>query len=161
MRSLSLLLVLAIGLFTLPAQASTLADFEFDDPAQERVFRELAETLRCLVCQNESLAGSQAELAQDLRREVYDMMQQGKNKEQIINFLVTRYGDFVLYDPPLKPSTYPLWFGPFILIAIAGFFLARALLRKKRTQDKDISETDRARLDAILAQQTEKQESNK
>lgn len=150
--------IIALTLSLGAAQASTLSEFKFEDPAQEEIFRELIEQLRCLVCQNESLAGSQAELAQDLRREVYEMMQTGQSKEEIINFLVARYGDFVLYSPPLKPSTYPLWFGPFILIGIASFFLARTLLRKKQTRDEDLSDEERARLAALLAEKNEDQD---
>ncbi len=155
---LLLTLILALTLSAGAATASTLADYKFEDPAQEEVFRELIEQIRCLVCQNESLAGSQAELAQDLRREVYDMMRSGKSKEQIINFLVTRYGDFVLYNPPLKPSTYPLWFGPFILVGIAAFFLARTLLHKKHSKDSNLSDAEQARLDALLAERSQKQD---
>lgn len=131
-------------------QASDLADFQFTDPAQERAFRELTEELRCLVCQNESLAGSQAELAQDLRRSVYEMLIQGQSKEQIIRFLVDRYGDFVLYDPPLKPATYPIWFGPFLLAGLGGFLLFRTLARRNRARETELSAQEQARLKALL-----------
>jgi len=153
-----LVLASVLGLASPIAGASTLAEFSFPDPAQERTFRKLTEQLRCLVCQNESLAASQAELAQDLRREIYEMMRAGKTQEQIISFLVARYGDFVLYNPPLKPSTYPLWYGPFVLFGIAGFFLARTLLRKKRARDTELSAAERTRLAALLADRTESQE---
>jgi cytochrome c-type biogenesis protein CcmH len=111
----------------------------------------MIEEIRCLVCQNESLAGSQAELAQDLREEVYRMFREGKSRDEIVDFLVARYGDFVLYDPPLKPSTYVLWFGPFLLIAIGSFFLLRTLVRKKQSTDKELSEEERQRLQQLLA----------
>jgi cytochrome c-type biogenesis protein CcmH len=134
------------------ASAYTLEEFTFDSPQQQTEFRELISKLRCLVCQNESLAGSQAELAQDLRNEVYKMMRAGQSQDQILDFLVSRYGDFVLYDPPLKPSTYVLWFGPFVLIAIGAVFMVRALLRKKATPDAGISDDDRQRLQDMLAE---------
>ncbi|MCG7910138.1 MAG: cytochrome c-type biogenesis protein CcmH, partial [Candidatus Thiodiazotropha taylori] len=86
-------------------QAATLAEYNFEDPAQDEDFREIIEEMRCLVCQNESLAGSNAELAIDLRNEIYDMMKSGQSKGEIIDFMVARYGDFVLYSPPVKPST--------------------------------------------------------
>ena len=89
------------------------------------------------------------------------MMLAGQSKEQIISFLVNRYGDFVLYNPPLRPSTYPLWFGPFVPLGIAGFFLARTLLRKKKSRDSELSEQERERLERLLAQQTGRQESEK
>jgi cytochrome c-type biogenesis protein CcmH len=132
------------------ASAFTLEEFQFDSPAQETEFRELISKLRCLVCQNESLAGSQAELAQDLRNEVYRMMRAGQSQDEILDFLVARYGDFVLYDPPLKPSTYVLWFGPFVIIGIAGFFMLRAILSRKQSSDDDISDAERERLQALL-----------
>lgn len=158
MKWYSLILALLLSLGVASAHSSTLADFKFDDPARERDFRELIEELRCLVCQNESLAGSQAELAQDLRREVYGLLQQGKDKEQVISFLVTRYGDFVLYNPPLKPSTYPLWFGPFVLFAIGGFFLARTLLRKRQSGESELSAEEQERLKTLLAEKSDHQE---
>lgn len=133
------------------ANAFTLEEFKFDSPDQEHEFRELAGKLRCLVCQNESLAGSQADLAQDLREEVYDMMKSGQSQQEIIDFLVARYGDFVLYEPPIKPSTYVLWFGPFIMIGVGGFLLFRALKRKKGESEQTLSDTERTRIDQLLA----------
>ncbi|MEA3639500.1 MAG: cytochrome c-type biogenesis protein [Lamprobacter sp.] len=134
--------------------AYTLEEFQFDSPEQQAEFRELIAKLRCLVCQNESLAGSQAELAQDLRKEVYRMMRAGQSQDEILNFLIERYGDFVLYDPPLKPSTYLLWFGPFVLIGIAGFVVVRTILHKKRAEDAPISDAERERLQALLKTDT-------
>ncbi|MGB5734203.1 MAG: cytochrome c-type biogenesis protein [Thiohalocapsa sp.] len=146
----------SILLLTGPAAgAFTLEEFTFDSPQQQAEFRELISKLRCLVCQNESLAGSQAELAQDLRNEVYKMTRAGQSQEEILDFLVSRYGDFVLYDPPLKPSTYVLWFGPFVLIGIGAVFMVRALLRKKATRDTDVSDDDRQRLQDLLAERGE------
>jgi cytochrome c-type biogenesis protein CcmH len=161
MRIHLLPLLLALGAVPAAAQASTLADYKFEDPAKEHEFRALIEQIRCLVCQNESLAGSQAELAQDLRQEVYEMMLGGQDREQIVNFLVARYGDFVLYSPPLKPTTYPLWFGPFVLVGIAGFFLARTLLRKKQSRDSELSAQEQERLQRLLAERAGHREAEK
>jgi cytochrome c-type biogenesis protein CcmH len=133
------------------AGAYTLEEFTFDDPERADEFRDLIDELRCLVCQNESLAGSQAELAQDLREEVYRMMQAGQSRDEIVEFLVARYGDFVLYDPPVKLSTYPLWFGPLLLAGVGGFFLFRTLVRKKKSPDADLSEEERKRLQELLS----------
>lgn len=133
------------------ASAYTLEEFEFDSPAQETQFRDLVAELRCLVCQNESLAGSQAELAQDLRNEVYEMMRAGQSQDEILDFLVARYGDFVLYDPPLKPSTYLLWFGPFVLIGIGAVIVLRTIMSKKQAPELAVSKDDRARIDALLS----------
>jgi len=104
---------------------------EFSDPAQEERFKDLVEEIRCLVCQNQSLADSRAGLAQDLRQEIYRMVIEGDNNEDIINYLVARYGDFVLYRPPLKPTTYLLWLGPVIFL-ISGAIFAITMIRKKK-----------------------------
>ena len=133
------------------AVAFTLQEFSFDTPAQEQAFRDLTGKLRCLVCQNESLAASQSDLAQDLRKEVYAMMRAGKSQDEITTFLVDRYGDFVLYQPPVKPSTYLLWFGPFALVAIGGFFLLRALRRQGTAPAQTLSADDQARIEQLLA----------
>jgi cytochrome c-type biogenesis protein CcmH len=85
----------------------------------------LAHQLRCLVCQNQTLADSQADLAADLRTQIAVMVKDGKTDGEIINFFVQRYGDFVLYRPPVKPTTYFLWFGPFVGLATGGWFLYR------------------------------------
>jgi cytochrome c-type biogenesis protein CcmH len=154
MKWLTLLFALTLSAAAALADG-TLSQFSFDTPEQEQDFRELMEELRCLVCQNESLAGSQAELAQDLREEVYGMLKQGQSKDEIVTFLVARYGDFVLYSPPLRPNTYILWFGPFIFFAIGGFFLARILMSKQKAKEAELTDEERARLDAIL---TDKQD---
>ncbi len=144
--------LLLAGLFFAPSLgAYTLEEFKFQDPAQAEDFRRLTAELRCLVCQNESLAGSQADLAQDLRKEVYRLLQSGKSREEVITFLVDRYGDFVLYDPPLKPSTYPLWFGPLLLAGVGGLFLLLTLRKKKEAREEALSLEERQRLQALLA----------
>ncbi|MBK1694377.1 cytochrome C biogenesis protein [Chromatium weissei] len=131
-------------------QAYTLEQFTFDDPAQTEEFHNLIGELRCLVCQNESLAGSQAGVAQDLRKEIYRMMRDGKSRTEVIDFLVARYGDFVLYEPPLKPATYLLWFGPFILVGIGIVLLFRALQRKKAAPEQELTDAEQARLRQLL-----------
>ena len=157
MRRLLMMLVL---LCVLPAGATSLSEFQFEDKAREREFRELTGELRCLVCQNESLAGSNAELAQDLRREIYQMMQDGQTRDQIIEFMVARYGDFVLYSPPIKPSTYLLWFSPLAILLVAVIMLARALRRKSADVGPGISDEERAQAERILAQAEGKQDKN-
>ncbi len=138
-----------------PAQAFTLEEFTFDSPAEQAEFRGLIDELRCLVCQNESLSASQAELAQDLRREVYEMMQSGKSKAEVVDFLVARYGDFVLYSPPIKPSTYVLWFGPLALGLLGAVVLLRTIRAKGKEPEEAITEAEQARIAALLAE-TEK-----
>ena len=117
-RALSLLSLL---LFAGLAFAQAIDPLPFKDHAQEVRFQNLTRELRCLVCQNENLADSNADLARDLRHEVFNLMQQGKSDEEIKQYLVDRYSDFVLYDPPVKGGTLLLWFGPLaILLAGAG-----------------------------------------
>jgi cytochrome c-type biogenesis protein CcmH len=130
----------------------TLAEFKFDDPKKGEDFRSVIEQMRCLVCQNESLAASNADLAQDLRKEIYEMMQAGKNKDEIIKFMVARYGDFVLYNPPVKPSTYPIWFGPILLFMLGAVVLYLNLRKKSRSQETELSEAEQQRLDNLLKQ---------
>lgn len=111
----------------------------FDDPEQEARYKQLTEELRCVVCQNQNLADSDAPLAQDLRKEIYKMMQTGRSNEQIKTFLVDRYGDFVLYRPAMKGNTLALWLIPGVLLgvgAIAVFFTVRNRKQKLATQRK-------------------------
>ncbi|MGB5539166.1 MAG: cytochrome c-type biogenesis protein [Gammaproteobacteria bacterium] len=145
--ALALCLMLCCG----PLQATaTLESFKFDSTEQEQHFKELIEELRCLVCQNQSLADSDAELAHDLRAEVYDMLQDGKDDAQIVEFLVARYGDFVLYSPPMKPSTWLIWFGPFVLLLVAAMLLLRSLRSQQQAPQQELSDTDRTRLEQVL-----------
>ncbi len=147
---LAVLLTLSVSVFA----AATLEAFKFTSVADEDHFKTLIAELRCLVCQNQSLLDSDAELAHDLRAEVYDMLQAGQSDTEIIDFLVARYGDFILYSPPVKPSTYLLWFGPFALLAVALVLLMFTLRRKRCTPDrKPITNTDRQQLDRILGKE--------
>ena len=123
-----------------------------EDPAVEARLVAIADELRCLVCQNESLASSHAELAEDLRREVRGLIRDGKSDAEIKRFLVDRYGDFVLYRPEVKPLTWALWFGPFALLVLALVVLMR-YLRQRREQvphETLLSEADRARAEQLL-----------
>jgi len=108
-----------------------LAYTQLPDPAQEAQAKALMETLRCLVCQGQSIADSDAEMAGDMRALVRDRVAKGEKPEQIRKWLVQRYGDYVTYDPPLSWVTVPLWLTPIVLI-IAGLFLARRLFRRRR-----------------------------
>lgn len=122
-----------------------------DDPALEQRLMRLAKELRCLVCQNESLADSHADLANDLRDQIRDQMRAGQSDEQIKSWLTQRYGDFVLYRTPVKPTTVVLWFGPFVLLltGLAGLFF---YLRRRRTRvnQSGLTPEERARAQALL-----------
>ncbi len=133
----SLLFLVAV----LPAQAAIEA-YQFDDPATEAEYKALIEELRCLVCQNQNLAGSDADLAKDLRQQTYEMLQQGKSREQVVEYMVNRYGDFVLYRPPVKSSTFLLWAGPFVLLLIV---LIAVIMRVRRAEKSDAPEQENLR----------------
>src|SRR5262245_2868039 len=111
----------------------------------------LAEELRCLVCQNQTLAESNAPLAEDLRNQLREKMRAGKSDKEVVDFLVERYGDFVLYRPPLKATTVLLWFGPLLLLAAGFAVLMRRVLRLRTGSSTDISDQDRARAAELLA----------
>lgn len=122
-----------------------------DDPVLEQRMDALAEDLRCLVCQNESLASSRADLAHDLRQEIREQMQAGKSDNEVIHYLTQRYGDFVLYRPPMKPITWLLWFGPLGLLAGgAGGFYFYHRGRGRRLAGESLSDEDRKRAAALL-----------
>jgi cytochrome c-type biogenesis protein CcmH len=123
---------------------------KFDNPEQEQQYNHLIAELRCLVCQNQNLADSNAELAQDLRQEVYEMIQNGATDQEIISFMVARYGDFVLYRPPFKATTAFLWIGPFIILT-AGFVILLVFIRKRRQRVAvELDETEQARAQQLL-----------
>jgi cytochrome c-type biogenesis protein CcmH len=122
------------------------------EPEVEARLVKIAEELRCMVCQNESLASSHAELAEDLRREVRGLIKEGKNDAQVKEFLVARYGDYVLYRPEVKPLTWALWFGPFLLFLIAAVGLVGYLRQRRQAMPAPaaLSEAERARAEQLL-----------
>ncbi len=129
-RSLMLCAILITLALLLPGVASAIDALPFKDRAEEQRFQELTRQLRCLVCQNESLADSSADLAKDLRQEVFEQMRQGKNDDEIKHYLTARYSDFVLYNPPLRGGTMLLWFGPLLLFLIGSFVVYRVVRRR-------------------------------
>ena len=130
-----------------PLEAELLAE----DPVVEQRLISISEEMRCLVCQNESLAGSRADLALDLRRELRELIKQGKSDEEIRTFMVDRYGDFVLYRPPVRPTTWLLWLGPFILLIGGVIILLRYVRRRGRTPTMvSLDAADSKRIDALL-----------
>ena len=124
-----------------------------DDPVAEARLKHLAVELRCLVCQNQTLADSSAPLAEDLRREVREMIAKNMSDPEIIEFLVSRYGDFVLYRPPLKATTTVLWVGPFVLMAIGATALVITLRRRSRTvAEVSVTDEEHRRVEQLLAE---------
>ena len=119
------------------------------DPALEKRVAGLAHELRCLVCQNQTLADSNAPLAVDLRNQIREQLKGGASERDVIDFMVARYGDFVRYRPPFKASTLALWLGPFVLLALGALLLVRRLLRR-RAPEPPLSEAQRARAAKLL-----------
>jgi cytochrome c-type biogenesis protein CcmH len=150
MRAILFFLMLLGFLFSTSAGAGEAKPMAAD-PATETRMLTLSKELRCLVCQNETLADSRAALAEDLRVEVRELVKGGKTDQQIKDYLVARYGDFVLYRPPVEPTTWLLWFGPFVLLAagVAGLmiFLKR---RGAGVPETKLTEVERARAEALL-----------
>jgi len=129
--------------------------FNFENQAQEQRYKDLIEELRCLVCQNQSLADSNADLAQDLRNEVFHKIVDGRSDNEIIDFLVTRYGDFVLYRPPLKKGTFLLWFGPFFLFLMAIIIIILFVRKRGEAPVTPLSHDEQHRLDDLLNQSSQ------
>lgn len=141
--------LLAVAAFTVAAApAAPMAE---DEVVEQRMLA-IAEEVRCLVCQNESLAGSRADLAQDLRREIRALIKQGKTDQEVLDFLVSRYGDFVRYRPPVKPVTWLLWAGPFVLMlaALAGLLF---FLRRRRAAAAPLTPDEERRAAELLARE--------
>ena len=148
---------LALGLLA-SAQAA-IDTFEFANDAERQRYRNLIEELRCPKCQNQNIADSDAPIAMDLRNEIFRMLEEGKSNEEIIDFLVSRYGDFVLYKPPLTSRTLLLWYGPAGLLLI-GFGVLGVIVLRRRGQNKDrsaagLSVDEQARLAALLEQNSQ------
>jgi len=154
MKRLLILLFFLLPTFALAGEAQDMAA----DPVLEKRMVGLAEKLRCLVCQNESLASSHAELAEDLRREVRELMQKGMSDQEILDYLVSRYGDFVLYDPPMKKTTLVLWYGPFALLLLgAGVLFLQLRKRKSEIAEPQLTEEQSARAAVLLAERQDSQ----
>jgi cytochrome c-type biogenesis protein CcmH len=139
-----------LALFAASTGAAKEATPMADDPVLEKRLMEMSAELRCLVCQNQSLADSDAPLAVDLRNEIRILMQDGQEDHEIIQYLVARYGDFVRFRPPFKSTTTLLWFGPPILIVLAGATWFAALRRRQTPPTTSLSSDEQTRLDHVL-----------
>ena len=134
--------------------AAPIETFQFDSPETEKVFHKLSEELRCLVCQNQNIAESNADLAKDLRLEIYTMLQEGKSEDEIVEFMVQRYGDYVLYRPPFKPMTWLLWFGPILIFALGLVFVVRFMKsQSSAAKPAALSEEELERIKNLHAEQ--------
>ena len=149
MRASSVLALLGALVFSGLAQAKEAAPAA-PDPVIERRVMALAVELRCLVCQNQTIADSNAELAVDLRNQIREQMTRGASERDVIEYMVARYGDFVLYRPPVKASTLLLWFGPFVLLALGAWFLVRRIRRQRALAEAPLSDAERSRAARLL-----------
>lgn len=154
-RVLTLLLVLACITFVATAkEAQSISD----DPAIDKRVTELSRQLRCLVCQSESLADSQADWAADVRREMREQMKAGKSDEEVVAFLRQRFSDYILFNPRVKPTTYLLWFGPFILLGGGLVILFYSLKRRRALiQDRPLTDAERQRASEMLQTESAKE----
>jgi cytochrome c-type biogenesis protein CcmH len=146
-RSLAILLLIATAPWALAKEAAPVAA----DPVLEQRVMALSAELRCLVCQNQTIADSNAPLAEDLRNQVREKIRQGASDSEIVDYMVARYGDFVLYRPPFKLTTVLLWFGPLLLFAGGFVVLFRRVLRRRPAQDLEIDASERKRAAELLA----------
>ncbi|MGH8711440.1 MAG: cytochrome c-type biogenesis protein [Burkholderiales bacterium] len=144
------LLVLMLSLLVINVARAADSAPAADDPQLDKRVMELAENLRCLVCQNQTIADSPAELAVDLKKQIREKMKQGQSDRDIIDYMVARYGDFVLYRPPLKGTTMLLWFGPLLFLAAGLAALFYRLARRRKYLGMELSDADRARAAALL-----------
>ena len=143
--------VCLLALLTGPAAAKEARPLA-EDPAVEKQVQAITSELRCLVCQNQTIADSHADLAIDLKNQVREMVKAGKSRDEIVAYMVQRYGDFVLYRPPVKPTTWLLWAGPFLLFVLGLGVLVRQLRKRARlaAADEALDEAARARAQALL-----------
>ena len=142
--SICCIFLFSIAISTLIAEPITVA------PEYEDRYQSLLNELRCLVCQNQTIAESDADLAKDLRTEVKKMLEEGATNAEIIEFMANRYGDFVLYKPVVKPKTYLLWFGPFLFLAFVLLFLLLVITKQKKSNNAKLSDEEQQKLNSIL-----------
>lgn len=136
------------GLLLSVSAWAAIDTYQFKDEAQEQQFRQLTEQLRCPKCQNNSIADSNAMIAADMRQKVYELMQQGQSRQQIIDYMVARYGNFVTYEPPVTPGTLILWLLPALFVVGGAVVIVRR--SRKRVTESALSEAERQRLAKLL-----------
>lgn len=146
-KFLLLVVLIAVTSVSTAKEAVPMAE----DPELEKLVNEISAELRCLVCQNQTIADSHAALAVDLKNQVRDMVREGKTRDDVVDYMVARYGDFVRYKPPVKPETYLLWVGPFLLLA-GGLIILVVNLKKRKTvvSEAPLSEEEHQKLESIL-----------
>lgn len=157
MRSLFLILTLLFS----PVLLAVIETYEFTDDRDRERYNQFIEELRCPKCQNQNLSGSNSPIAEDLRRELYRLLSEGKNDDQIVEFMVDRYGDFILYRPQFKPETAILWLSPVIFLAIGAVVFVLIMRKQSKLVDSEpsLDDSEQQQLDALLsAEQTKKED---
>ena len=156
-----LLLAWILGASLIGMANAAIDTYQFKDEAERARVRSLTEELRCPKCQNQNIADSNAPIATDLRREIFRMLEEGQSNAQIVDFLVLRYGDFVLYKPPVDTRTYLLWYGPFALLGLGALGLGVLVLRRRKVENNPaqvaLSASENQRLNALLKQNSQDQ----
>ncbi len=142
---------LLLALLTSTNLSAAIDVHEFDSPEQEQLFRELTRELRCPKCQNNNIADSNAGLAQDLREKTYQMVKQGSTKQQVLDYMVARYGNFVRYDPPLTPAVMLLWAAPLAII-LFGLVVVFGLAKRRADVKPELDADEQQRLEALIKQ---------
>ncbi|UUY07216.1 cytochrome c-type biogenesis protein CcmH [Pseudomonas sp. J452] len=154
-----LLIACLLGLSLVGMSRAAIDTYQFKDEAERERFRTLTAELRCPKCQNQNIADSNAPIATDLRREIFRMLEEGKSNAEIVDFLVLRYGDFVLYKPPVDTRTYLLWYGPFALLGLGALGLGVLVLRRRKVENNPaqvaLSASENQRLSALLKQNSQ------
>ncbi|WP_068830709.1 cytochrome c-type biogenesis protein [Pseudomonas sp. BMS12] len=149
-----LLIACLLGLSLVGVARAAIDTYEFRDEVERERFRSLTEELRCPKCQNQNIADSNAPIATDLRREIFRMLEEGRSDKEVVDFLVMRYGDFVMYKPPLDSRTWLLWYGPFGLLGLGAIVLCVLVLRRRKVENAPanaaLSSAESARLAALL-----------
>lgn len=146
----TILLLLSL-LFSHSAKAA-IETFEFDSIQQEQTFHELTKLLRCPKCQNQNISDSNSELAKDLRNKTYELLKQGKNQDEVVDYMVARFGNFVRYDPPITPATLFLWLGPLLFI-IFGLMVLMKQIKKQKNKSVCLDKDEEQKLQQLLKQQ--------
>ena len=149
-KLLPLLLAACMILFSHTSQAA-IDTFEFENAQQEKTFHELTKLLRCPKCQNQNIADSNAELAKDLRNKTYELVKQGQSKDQVVDYMVARFGNFVRYDPPVTPATIFLWLGPLLFI-IFGLLILIRQIKKQPAKANNLDDQEQQKLQQLLKQ---------
>ena len=142
----------------MPVYAVQIEFHTFEDQQQERLYLDLIAELRCVKCQNQNLAESNADLARDMREKTYEMVRKGKTRADVVSYMTARYGDFVLYKPPFKSKTLLLWIGPPIFLFLSLFILLKIIRNQSKQKIEQLSKSDRESVRAVLESNSNRQE---